>query len=305
MILTADEVSRLYDIQGVLGTSRHKLLCPFPDHHHENYTPSFSIFWSDGKQRFRCHGCGRTGDVIDLIGYLNIPGYDHENPEHIKTAINILTDGRYSIQPAVPPPPEPAGIYQGEWKNYYPPQKEVIEYMEKRGISDIGKDHWLGQLDEPNAIYLTIPTFHNDVLMGIKLRLVSGHGARYKSIKGSKGGLFNYDGIKHVTGTVFIVKGEIAAMVMESYGYYACAPTNGESGDITPFISVFGNSSRRVVIGDNDSPPRPQIIKSTQRRAKLLSADLIYPPEQYKDIDEWLMNKPDEAQHYLNQFLEK
>ena len=302
-MLTADEISRLYDIQSILGTSRRKILCPFPDHHHENYTPSFSIFWSDGKQRFRCHGCCRTGDVIDLIGCLRIPGYSHENPVHVRTAINLLTGGRYSIRPVIPPPPEPSVIYQGQWREYLPPQEEALDYMERRGISDVGKIHRLGQLNEENSIYLTIPTFHNSVLIGIKLRLIKGSGTRYKSIRSSKSGLFNYDGVKHVTGTVFLVKGEIAAMVMESFGYYACAPTNGEAGDIKPFLPAFLSSKKRVVIGDNDNPPRPQIIKSTQHRAKLLSAELIYPPQAYKDVDEWLLDQPDNAQQFLNQYL--
>ena len=205
-MLSADEISRLYDIHSVLGTNSRKILCPFPDHHHGNYTPSFSIFWSDGKQRFRCHGCGKTGDVIDLVGYMYVPSYSHDNPANVKTAINILTCGRYSMEPVIPPPPEPQGIYQGEWKYYLPPLEEALRYMEQRGISDVGKRHKLGQLQERSGTYLTIPTFQDDVLIGIKLRLINGRGPRYKSIKGSKGGLFNHDGIRHVTGTVFVVK---------------------------------------------------------------------------------------------------
>jgi hypothetical protein len=303
MFLTADEVSRLYDMQSILGTNRRKLVCPFPDHKHVNYTPSFSIFFSDGKQRFRCHGCGRMGDVIDLVGYMNIPSYSHDNPEKVKLAINLLTGGRYSIQPVIAPPPEPQAIYQGEWKSYLPPREEALRYIELRGISDVGKIHCLGQLDEANAKYLTIPCFHDEILQGIKLRLIDGNGARYKAIKGSKAGLFNHDGILHVTGTVFVVKGEIAAMVMESYAYYACAPTNGESGDITPFMSAFSNASRIVVIGDNDAHENKQVMESTKRRARALGADLIFPPDRFKDIDEWLLESPDSAQVTLNQYI--
>lgn len=36
-------------------------LCPF---HHEK-TPSFTIY--DGGERFKCHGCGEAGDVIDFV----------------------------------------------------------------------------------------------------------------------------------------------------------------------------------------------------------------------------------------------
>ena len=303
MFLSADEVSRLYDMQSVLGTDRRKLVCPFPDHKHVNYTPSFSIFFSSGKQRFRCHGCGRMGDVIDLVGYMNIPDYSHDNPEKVRLAINYLTGGRYSIKPVEVPPPEPMAIYQGEWKSYLPPGEEALRYMELRGISDVRKLHRLGQLDEAHAKYLTIPCFHGEILQGIKLRLIDGHGTRYKAIKGSRAGLFNYDGILHVTGTVFVVKGEIASMVMESFGYDACAPTNGESGDITPLMPAFARASRVVVVGDNDAHTNKQVMTSTQRRANLLGAEIIFPPRCYKDVDEWLMDAPSSAQSTLNRFL--
>jgi hypothetical protein len=303
MFLTPDEVSRLYDIQGVLGTNSRKMLCPFPEHTHNNYTPSFSVFFSEGKQRFRCHGCGKTGDVIDLIGYLHIPGYNHDNPLNIKTAINILTNGKYNMSPVLPPPPKPTAIYQGEWKCYLPPGKEALRYMEKRGISDVGKEFCLGQYNEVGAKYLSIPCFHNDVLQGIKLRLIEGHGPRYKAVTGSRAGLFNHDRILPVTGTVFIVKGEIAAMVMASFAYYACAPTNGESGDITPFMSAFANASQLILIGDNDYYVNKQIKDSTNKRAELLGAKIFFPPKNYKDIDEWLLDSPDQAQTTLNHLL--
>jgi hypothetical protein len=47
-------------------------------------------------------------------------------------------------------------------------------------------------------------------------------------MEGSRLGLFNYDKVYLSTGTVFVVKGEIPAMLLQQLGYAACAPTAGE-----------------------------------------------------------------------------
>lgn len=301
--MTPDEIARIYDIGTVLGTNLRKILCPFPDHKHHNYTPSFSIFFSEGKQRFRCFGCGRTGDVIDLVGYLYIPGYQHDDPKHLNTAMNLLTGGKYESTPVIPPAPKATGIYQGEWQFYTPPRTEALEYIEQRGFYGVHEDFRLGQLDKESASYLTIPCFHNDILQGIKLRLIKGEGTRYKSIKGSRGGLFNYDGIKDITGTVFVVKGEIAAMVMEEYGYHACSTTTGESGDMSPYVHLFADNKKVVVIGDNDAHTNSQIKKHTELRARILDAELIYPSIEFKDVDEWILADQGEAIKILDSYL--
>ena len=95
-MLQPDEISRLYserifDITGATP-QRRKIICPLPRHTHHNYTPSFSIFWVDGRWRWRCHGsCNLQGDVIDLVGYMNLPNYDPHDNGSIKRAIAILT----------------------------------------------------------------------------------------------------------------------------------------------------------------------------------------------------------------------
>lgn len=304
-MLTPDDVSRLYDIRDIVKSEKRKILCPLPGHKHANYTPSFSIFFSRGKQYWRCHGCGRHGDVIDLVGYLNVPFYDRKNSEHLKTAINILTGSEFSKSPVAPPPPKPNKIYQGEWKKYFPANDMVTEYALARGISkEILERFKIGSIDVYGNIYMTIPCFEHGVLKGIKCRIVSGLGGRYICIDGSVSGLFNYDGINSDTGKIFVAKGEIAAMVLESLGYTACAPTNGECGDITPFASAFALAKKIVVISDNDpkESTKKQIEKCAQKRAKLLKAELVYPPEDFKDIDEWILAEPESAKTFLDSF---
>lgn len=38
--------------------------CPLPDH--EDRSPSFSVYVRNGRERWKCHGCGCGGDVLDL-----------------------------------------------------------------------------------------------------------------------------------------------------------------------------------------------------------------------------------------------
>jgi hypothetical protein len=49
-----------------------------------------------------------------------------------------------------------------------------------------------------------------------------------------------------------------------------------------------------VVIGDNDPDPkvREETRKLAERRAKELNGKLFFPPEQYKDVDEWIVDDP-------------
>jgi hypothetical protein len=42
------------------------------------------------------------GDVVDLVGFLRVPGYDKRNIDKIREAVDLL-DGRFEI---APPPPE-------------------------------------------------------------------------------------------------------------------------------------------------------------------------------------------------------
>lgn len=50
-------------VTGVNPAGKTIINCPFPDHQDKN--PSFSIY--DGGKKFKCHGCGKGGSVIDFL----------------------------------------------------------------------------------------------------------------------------------------------------------------------------------------------------------------------------------------------
>ena len=304
-ILSPDEVSRAYSerIFDIAGTNhrKRKIVCPLPTHQHHNYTPSFSIFWTGNRWRWNCHGnCNKQGDVIDLVGYMQIPGYDPRNKQKLAEAISVLTGRGY--EPSAPKPPKQADsrLAPDRWREFYPPSEATVEYAKARGISEtvlkqfkIGTREWI----DPRITWMTIPTFHDSRLVGIKMRNI-GKGPRYRGVGGSRRGLFNYDGVKHRPGRVFVVKGEIAAMVMLSLGLNACAPTGGEGMRMTDNLIRALALADVIVVGDNDPDPDPHVKfreetrKLAKRRARELNGDVFFPPDQYKDIDDWIIEDP-------------
>ena len=299
MELSPDEISRAYSerIFDIAGTDRRKrkIVCPLPRHAHHHYTPSFSIYWTGDRWRWRCHGsCNLQGDVIDLVVYTQVGGYDPGDSKKLAEAISILTGKSY--EPAIPKPPktEKTGLTPDRWQDFYPMSDEVLAYGKARGISEeVLKAHKIGSRQYMGRTWMTIPTFHDERLLGIKMRNI-GEGPRYRGVGGSRRGLFNYDGVLYSTGRVFVVKGEIAAMVLLSHGLLACAPTGGEGMRMTQSIIRALALADVVVIGDNDPDPhvREETRKLAERRAEELGGKLFFPPEEYKDVDEWILDKP-------------
>lgn len=298
--LEPDAISRIYSerIFDIVGTTRQKrkILCPLPGHQHNNYTPSFSIFWTGDRWRWICFGnCDRQGDVIDLIGYMQVPLYDKQNHKKLAQAIEILTGKHYEPVPPTPPKKR-IRLSPLKWQEYYPPGPEVEEYACKRGIG-VQTLHQFrcGQcVDEFGKLWMSIPNFHHNKLVGIKLRNLQPNGLRYRSIEGSRTGLFNYDAVSYTTERVYVAKGEIAAMVLTENGLLACAPTGGESMAIPSWMVKILARADVVVIGDNDRDPevRRRTAKLAEERAKILNAKLFFPPEEYKDVDEWILDDP-------------
>jgi len=289
-----EEARLTHSIQSVLGTNKRKIVCPLPTHIHHSNTPSFSIFWHHGVQLFRCHGnCGLQGDVIDLVGYLRVNGYDPRNPKKVKEALALL-DSRYDYD--IPTPEPEIKLAADEWELYMPPDIEVIEYAKTRGLTIKTLEKFrVGQ----SGKYMTLPCFENHRLIGIKLRNTTNIGMRFFSLEGSHQGMFNFDAVNMTTEPVFMVKGEIPCMLLDQLGFLACAPASGEQGWKDSWRIALA-LSRVIVVGDNDDTG----IKAAQKRARLVNGLLKFPPAQYKDIDEWILSDRD-AVHELEKWREE
>ena len=60
-----DTVERYVDHLIPCGAGRYKTICPF----HEESEPSFHV--DEIKNRFKCFGCGKSGDTIDFLMFIN------------------------------------------------------------------------------------------------------------------------------------------------------------------------------------------------------------------------------------------
>jgi hypothetical protein len=273
------EARKTHDIVDVLGTDKKSIICPLPQHIHHSNTPSFSVFWKRGFQWWKCHGnCNAEGDIIDLVGYLRITGYDPKNTKDIRAAL-ALVDQRYEMKIVIPE--KEVSLNGSEWIDFVPPGIEVIDYARNRGMTaETIHKFRVGQ----SGMAMTMPAFHDGLLRGIKFRNLTPHGLRYWSMEGSRQSLFNFDAVNMQTGTVFVVKAEIPCMIMDQEGFKACAPTGGEGGWVESWRTGLA-LAHKVVIGDNDAPGK----KLGEKRAALLGADLKFPPEEYKDVDQWYL----------------
>ena len=274
---------RTHNIHDIIGTNKKSSVCPLPMHIHVYNTPSFSVFWWDGVQMFRCHGnCGLQGDVIDLVGFLRIPGYKPHNKADIRRALKLLDD-RYE-KVALPPVRRErlAGV---AWMDFTPPGPEVIEYARTRGLTPATLEKFrVGQ----SGHWMTIPSFEEGRLIGIKLRNIEPEGLRFMALKGSHQALFNHDRVCLSAGHVLLVKGEIPCMLLDQLGFLSCAPTGGEGGWKENWRVALALANI-IVVGDNDETGRMM----AERRAAFLNAVIRYPPPCYKDWDEWYLADPE------------
>ena len=296
--------ARLFDIRTILSLPDNKrvIVCPLPQHRHQNNTPSFSIFTSntDRRQKWVCHGnCNQNGDAIDLIGFLRIPGYDKRNGEHVQAALAIL-QGTTVISPPRPELQKTPTLANSLYKKYLPAGPEVLKYAhEKRFLtSETLQRFKIGQHHVGDRVFMTMPTLHGEQLHGIKMRNIKAQGKkdRYFNEPGSVAGLFNYNGVTNTTQSVLIVKGEIAVMVLSQFGILACAPTGGEAGywKHEELLLPLAFSARRVVVGDNDERPdvREKMVAAARKRTGIFKAEMRLPPDPFIGIDDWLLAQP-------------
>jgi hypothetical protein len=293
---TPTRLRRLFDMYDILGLDSRKkvIVCPLPGHQHANFTPSFHIFIGrDGVQKFQCHGnCQQRGDVIDLVGFMSIPGYDPHNKKHTKMAMERLTDYRPTFRKW--PAPSKPGLSPNLWREYLPLTRMVTRYAHSRGLDRSTLEKFkVGSKGDAMAI----PVFEDEMLRSIKFRNVRPPGRndpdylRYWSQKGSASALLNYDAVKFTTRAFLLVKGEIPVMLLDQLGITACCTTNGEAGSIERWKDVLVFSENAVVVGDNDRDPhiRERMQSAAHSRAKQINGTVRFPPPEYKDIDEWIL----------------
>lgn len=296
------DIRRLYSITSVLGVDKRVIVCPLPMHVHSENTPSFSVFFKDGTEYFKCHGnCQRMGDVIDLVGYLNINGYDDKNVEHIRMAISFLT-GEHEI--SIAKPEKKKRIDPLKHLEYLPISEDAVSYLTNRGF--VAKTIEMFKLGSTDGA-VSIPYFEDGYLAGIKFRsMLPFSRLRYWSEKGSRSGIMNYDQVLMSTDPILLLKAEIPAMLAVQHGFNACGMTGGETSSLESFKHVFAFSERVIYITDNDANERTKKVvhRYANKNAKTIGATVKYPPDKYKDWDDWLLDDPQNCLEVTRSWME-
>jgi DNA primase len=176
-------------------------------------------------------------------------------------------------------------------EKYLPIGSTAREYAHQRGLTDETIERFrVGQ----DRMYMTIPSFRDGRLRGIKKRNCTDRGLRYVNESGSRGDLFNVDEVRFFSGHVFIVKGEIPAMLLSQEGFKAVAPTGGEGSWDERWKLDLG-LARLTLIGDNDEFGK----QAGYERSLGFGAALAFPPSEFKDVDMYMLARPEEAMEWL------
>lgn len=250
--------------------------CPF----HNDSSPSFHV----KDNRYKCFGCGKSGDAIDFI-------MESQNKNYIQ-AIKILA-ARYHIQ------------VQEENKEHIKPVPRLeklpaatIEYFEKRGISNntllrfniTETTEWMPKANkETRAICFNY--YKDEQLINIKFRSKD---KDFKLAKDAELIFYNLDSIKDEDAAV-IVEGEIDCLSAHEAGIYnvVSVPNGAATGQLQlKYLDncwqAFEGKTKIIIATDNDPPG----ILLRDELARRLGKDRCYKieyPKDCKDLNEVLV----------------
>ncbi len=271
--------------------------CPF----HEDRKPSLiARTLSDGRQRWKCYGCGSRDDVAAFIMMLKSSTF----PE----AVAYLTGGavpsgkakpaRIAAKPKAPKEPQPEGwadaalaaVESAEARLWTPEGAEALGYLHGRGLTEATvRAARLGfvrvrQTGIPSGV--TVPWFDGDRLSMVNVRRPAGSDPKYMLFTGSRrGGIYPGPGAVKPGVPLVIVEGEFDALLLgQVLAGLASVVTLGCAGDradrrvldaILPASPWFAANDADAA-GDNSAAP--WLAYDRCRRVR--------PPGPYKDWTE-------------------
>jgi twinkle protein len=263
-------------------------LCPF----HSEKSPSFTVSKVTGK--FKCFGCGKSGDSIDFI-------QETQGINYIE-AIKVLAN-QYSIpiedDHKVPEKPVP---------RLEKLPTTTIEYFEKRGISNntllrfgiTQSTEWMPQAQAEIPV-ICFNYFRDEELVNIKYR---GKNKDFRLNKGSELIFYNLDAIKDET-TCVIVEGEVDCLSLHEAGIYPVVSVPNGAGTGTLQLryldncwQYFQNKEKIILLTDNDASGS----KLAEELSRRLGRDRCYKvqyPDGCKDANEVLLKHGKQMIHSI------
>jgi hypothetical protein len=189
--------------------SRYDGRCPFPDdHRHGDEKPSFNVFQgSDGTWIHKCHACGRTGNVFQLIQEIEEVGFA-EAKRLVEEAVEDNTDSPVnwrsrpagSIAPCEDDHSDEFTFSEAKLQRYAEALQDLVagckpdcdaeqlfDFFAQRGINpQVIADSQIGFTRRNGQPTLVIPYLWKNRLTGVKYRLGLGADRTFIHEKGSK-----------------------------------------------------------------------------------------------------------------------
>lgn len=242
--------------------------CPF----HNEKTPSFAIKNKGGDQVFFCQGCGKGGDVIRFIEYIdNCTTKDaldkmralSGNAEWQASAARVQEVFKPVAEATQPKKTFPVEKW-GQFSNALQANRAALKWLlDVRGITaetaaglQIGFcQEYKGHLDEKdehvrNGGWIMFPRIVDNMLVAVKLR---GMGAKCfgQWAHMDPKALFNSDEINALE-PVFVTEGEFDTAIFKQAGFVATSIPNA-STKLTPEMKVVLKRAGCIFLaGDND-----------------------------------------------------
>ena len=279
--------------------------CPF----HNEKTASFAIKDKNGELVFFCQGCGKGGDVIRFVEYI-------DNCT-TKTAIEKLramcgdqhdwSDGAQQVTETFHTVADkPKRVLKADT---WPPYEKALQsnaaalkwLKEVRGITvETAAALRLGYSQECTGTlkeefeparkkgWILFPRFAGDKILAVKMR---GMGAKAFSQATNMDGkaLFNADTVNELE-PIFVTEGEFDAVIMEQAGFRSVSMPNATT-KLTPENKLLLKRAPVIFLaGDNDGKSGNAAMRQLQRELGANTFILLW-PDRAKDANEFFLKR--------------
>lgn len=269
-------------VEDVTGQSpvKNKIRCIV----HADSTPSMHIY-EDG--RFKCFGCGVSGDALDFLGYAWYgPSYDPQR--QLREVIDRLSEPGFAATIRhIPTESRPASPLRPTL------DPDLADKLEER-FGDRELEHWRKMGIPPSVLFglrvgwtgkrYAFPWFYRGILTAIKLRrddeLTPELEPKYSSVTGSRyTAPYNIDAVLlGSTNTVLVVEDEKSVLAALRYRLPAiAAPANSFKQE---WAGLLSDVEQIVIVADNDGPG----LTSAKKIERMLKRARVTVPPVGKDL---------------------
>ena len=244
---------------------------------HKNGDADPSMSWDPKALQFYCFGCGHK---IDLYGYYK----EHLNYTHqeiIRDLLGVEDFNKSDMKKNI-------DIFRSEIKKVQSINKECIDYLNMRGISDDTiKVFNIGTYNHQIAF----PYYKYGHLVGYKLRkpLKNPGKPKMTNITGSKPYLFNAQNIDLENKELIICEGEIDCMVISQSGHTNVVSVGAGANSLPALLEQASDFLKKfetiIIVSDNDEAGQNMdrvMVETLGNKAKLIDKKLY----KYNDVND-------------------